>query len=533
MKKTSYLLSSIATCVASMIFVGCGTSGNTAKELALQDYSYIPMELDGTYLYIDKDGNEITTNKFSSASLFSEGLALVLDSANTLYGYINTKGEYAIPPKYTSATMFFDGLAWVAEPDSCLKAIDKEGNTILRLPNATSAHVFVEGYSVISQNGKSGMIDREGNITIAPKYNSLQYPIRGMVYSSLNDSVALLNTDGSVIVPAGSYDIILPNIYNDNLLVCNGTKFGVVDRNLNILINPKYSHIEPHDGYYIVKEDDEYGIIDLDGNVLLPAKNERITSSNYSDMILYSKDGDKWGALNSKGEKVIRPKFENASNFFGDYAAVKNKEDKWGIIDRMGEYVIEPQFDRMLPIPGNGKYLARTDRKWGIVDAKGTFIDMPKYSSFRDGKGYTSAQSDYFNINEIVQGIKSWIDAQDKGLTYTQLRQKYPDVEFKDEEYGNYGIGALPAPSSANVEIGIFSTCAAPSDSASIDQYLAAYECGITIPSAKSDKLGDLEKALNDTFLTDGNSVYNDYWVTSIDSFDSYISVRFSPKSLF
>jgi len=58
----------------------------------------------------------------------------------------------------------------------------------------------------------------------------------------------------------------------------------------------------------------------------------------------------KWGYINTKGEFVIKPQFDSASNFSEGLADVGifNKKlnliDKYGYINKKGEFVIKPQF---------------------------------------------------------------------------------------------------------------------------------------------------------------------------------------------
>ena len=54
--------------------------------------------------------------------------------------------------------------------------------------------------------------------------------------------------------------------------------------------------------------------------------------------------GDKWGFIDTKGQYVINPQFDNAGEFSEGLAPVEIG-GKYGFIDTKGQYVINPQFD--------------------------------------------------------------------------------------------------------------------------------------------------------------------------------------------
>ena len=62
----------------------------------------------------------------------------------------------------------------------------------------------------------------------------------------------------------------------------------------------------------------------------------------------------KWGYVDSKGEFVIDPQFDDAADFSEGLARVKiggtsrySDGGKWGYINPKGEFVINPQFDEV------------------------------------------------------------------------------------------------------------------------------------------------------------------------------------------
>lgn len=71
------------------------------------------------------------------------------------------------------------------------------------------------------------------------------------------------------------------------------------------------------------------------------------TSTNSADESAYMADYEapenKWGFMDTTGQIIIKPVYDDVSSFSEGYAAV-NKNGKWGFIDRTGKVVIQPQF---------------------------------------------------------------------------------------------------------------------------------------------------------------------------------------------
>ncbi len=87
-------------------------STGTAVTDAVFDYAMsfdssgmAPVEMNGLYGYIGRNGKMAIECRFNCARNFSEGLAPASNSRD-LWGYINTAGEWIIKPQYNFADVF-------------------------------------------------------------------------------------------------------------------------------------------------------------------------------------------------------------------------------------------------------------------------------------------------------------------------------------------------------------------------------------------------------------------------------------------
>lgn len=95
--------------------------------------------------------------------------------------------------------------------------------------------------------------------------------------------------------------------------------------------------------------------------------------------LLLIRINEKAGFINSKGEIIIKPQFDDAEYFFEGLAPVKI-DNKWGLINQIGEIVIEPKFDSIFwSWFSEGVIPVSIDGKMGAIDKTGKFIIEPKY----------------------------------------------------------------------------------------------------------------------------------------------------------
>ncbi|MDQ3801037.1 MAG: WG repeat-containing protein [Acidobacteriota bacterium] len=105
-------------------------------------------------------------------------------------------------------------------------------------------------------------------------------------------------------------------------------------------------------------------------------------------LIPYERDG-KWGFINSKGETVIKPQFDEAEPFSEGLARVEINLNV-GFIDVAGKFVIEPQFRCAFDFSEGLAPVARDCKEqWEYIDHQGRTIIPAKFSwagKFSEGR---------------------------------------------------------------------------------------------------------------------------------------------------
>jgi hypothetical protein len=373
------------------IFASCNLSNDSIADVKL-----IPVQIGDNYEYIDKEGKIIINPQFSEATVFREGLALVLTSGDTpKWGFIDESGKYSINAIYKNATVFSEGIAWVVPENGVPTAINKKGETKFTLNNAKYVRVFKDGLAAFcvedSSSEKWGFVDKEGKIKINPQFLA--------VTDFQEGKSGFKNKEG---------------------------KRGFIDNDGKIIINAQFELVHNFkNGFASVKAGKKAGIIDIDGKYCINPQFDAIYSD--AENLFLIKQDKKWGWCDKDGKIIINPQFDVAFNFNSNELTPVKTDKTFGYIDKEGKLLINPQFDGALPF-NNGIAAILSNDKVGFIDEKGKIYINPQFDNLAedfiqfltDGTSkYTMVQTDYFDINSIVNRIEKTFkeDSFENGIT--------------------------------------------------------------------------------------------------------------------
>lgn len=148
-----------------------------------------------------------------------------------------------------------------------------------------------------------------------------------------NNKYGLVNYSGKKLLDP-DYDSINPisGLENSLIIEKNG-KVGLCDDTGNIIIEPNYKKIDKigndyKNGYVVVNEDDKYGIIGFDKQVVLEAKYEEVKGIS-GDNIYVIKENGKYVLVNKSGEKITSHQYEDVLEINKTYAVVSENRKIW------------------------------------------------------------------------------------------------------------------------------------------------------------------------------------------------------------
>ena len=426
----------IAVFIISVLLSACSgnasdTEKNDDKASKLFEENLIKVKLDGKYGYTDCQGNMIIAAQFDDAHSFENGVAAVetngkwglIDAEGTFihtpdcdmigylsqddnrqynvrpackdkkYALMDEKGEWIFEPKYESCSGVWDGYALV-QSNGKYGYIDCDGNMAID-PQFDDADVFRNGLAAVAVGTKYGFIDTNGNYVINPQFDKPEYfslfsfDSKNNLAASKNKKAGLVNAAGTVIIPF-EYDYVV-NINSEDEIIgytaINNFKSTFFDVNGKQISNDYFDYASPFylgDGLYVIKKDDKYGYMDMNGEIVIKPQYE--FASRFENGMACVELNNEYGCIDKQGNTVIEYQFDKMKSFGEDFAAVEIG-GKWGYIDKSGKIKINPIYDDADSF-SDGIAKVTVNQKIGYIDKNGEYKIEPIYDdadTFSDG----------------------------------------------------------------------------------------------------------------------------------------------------
>ena len=310
-----------------------------------------PVRLSGKYGYIDELGNLIIEPKYSQASLFRCGLALV--HIGTRCGFINQNGDEVVQIVCDIAHPFYENLGTAKFKGRwhCFSVLGESKFVI----DVSFLDVFSLDRAAIAQGGKTdeygghfggrwGYADENGQEVIPQKFDAADRYSEGLA------AVQIANERG-YIDRAGNF-VIGPS---ENLKITQPFTEGLAAVASGDLRNLAWTYVNNTGKAHCVPQDCTW-------------------CDSFSEGMAAARIGKNWsgniGYLTRNGNFAIQPKFSEGDKFVGGIATIK-ENSKCGYLQQNGTYLIEPHYDFAMRFVGNlayvrengaFKYINRNDR---------------------------------------------------------------------------------------------------------------------------------------------------------------------------
>ncbi len=275
----------------------------------IEDFSegMAEVQRDDKYGFIDEGGKEVIPCSYQSVLSFSEGLACV--GKNEKYGFIDKDGKIVIDFIFDSPGYFSEGLACM-EKDGKYGFIDKNGKTIIAFRDNYMRN-FEEGLAPIEDDNGYGYINKEGVIVIPPLfyayrggYETFKNGYATVMMNDNNSKWGLIDKNGNVVLPF-KYESL--HMLSDNIICyqeSEGDKCSLMTIDGNIIVHKEYNYVDEfEDGLAMVSKDDKYGFIDQTGSVVIPLIYDDATK--FSEKLAGVKMGKTCGYIDKKGKSTF------------------------------------------------------------------------------------------------------------------------------------------------------------------------------------------------------------------------------------
>lgn len=336
--------------------------------------------------------------------------------------------------------------------------------------NVKNENITEYNYFLLDENGKNGVIDKQGNILVNPEYDYIQIPnpskplfICLYDYDSTTQEYKskVLNEKGEELYTKYDNVMAIPNnnvssesAYQTGILKYKKDgKYGIITISGKKVTNAKFDSIETLDykeGVLKVKENDKCGVIKINGDVIIKADYDSIYADGYYDEdTQYSKagyivdvktdEGYRYGYINYEGKELLDCKYNsikriteitNDNSVFlityenGQAGMYKNSQN---IIKNDYESIEYDDINKIISVEKNSKY--------GLYDLYGNIILPIQYDDMAFAGKVITASKDgeklIFDANGNLQKDSVYINVMptDSSSYYITINKE-----------GNYGI---------------------------------------------------------------------------------------------
>ena len=214
--------------------------------------------------------------------------------------------------------------------------------------------------------------------------------------------------------------------------------------------------------YFVVKENNQYGVINAQGNKIIETKYENVKIPNPEKAVFICYEGENARVINENGEEIFK-EYDNIEplrlkNVLSDLMYEKSvlkysKNGKYGIIDLNGKKITNAVYEEIDTLQfKEGELLVKKDGKYGVINIKGATLVKTQYDKIEVDKFYQEGNS-YKKAGYIVsktteEGYRyGYVNLEGKEIIETKYNDLYRVMDINSEdvyiicaENGKYGL---------------------------------------------------------------------------------------------
>ena len=417
----------IAVAVSIFIFINNKKYEYELEQIAESQIEYYKLEQNGKYGVIDKEGNLIIQPNYVSIDIPNPTMPVFIKSEDGQnYSAIDNNGndiltDYedveAISINNISSNIPYEKSVLKYKQNGLYGLIDFEGNKITdNIYNSITNIDYKEGNLKVEQNGQYGVINIKGTTIIQPEYDSIiadgyydeetKYDNAGFILRIKTDDgykFGYANRNGKILLEplyneiSRITEIIGDDIY---LITANNGRYGVIKNGKEILKN-EYTEInfDSNNNLLIVKRDKSQGVVDLEGNNIVPIDYDNIIIGG---KYINAQKGDDIVIFNAQGENIDTD-ILSYNQVNENYAIVIDKDNNYNIVDNSGNKKLKDNYTYIEYLSDN-KFIVTKDGKTGVITGEDEIIIELKYNAIQkiDDTNVLQAVESATNRTDII-----------------------------------------------------------------------------------------------------------------------------------
>ena len=282
-----------------------------------------------------------------------------------------------------------------------------------------------ETYFVSYKDNKWGVINASGKDIITPSYQEM------IIIPNSKEDVFLCTYD--VNYDTGEYKTMALNSQNEEIL----TGYDQIEALQNYDEN---NNIWYDTNVLKVQKDEKYGLIDFQGQEILPCEYDEISPMSGIENVIKIKKEEKYGVIDSKGNTILKTDYisieplgtKNISNYI-----IQTEEGKYGIASHSDNIILDAIYDGIQQAHRNNMYVVIKEGKQVVVNNQGEELLNGDYDEIKDILKTTDQGVIYQKDGKY--GVMNFSGEQIIPNTYENLQEAKQGVLIAQQN-GKYGI---------------------------------------------------------------------------------------------
>ena len=242
----------------------------------------------------------------------------------------------------------------------------------------------------INIGGKYGFINENGDVVIEPQYDETYFHFRDgeVCFARIGERKGLINSSGEFVAELEKgIDFVWNFVNGKTICIGNNNRYGVVDENGNLVLPMVYSNITVDNPMGFIVQDTlgNMGYINYQGKLILPCIYDDVKGFNEGLMVVAT--SNKCGYVDTLGDWIIDSIYDDARVFNNGMARVK-KGNGWVFIDKKGNVIESLKYEEILTGFSDNRAFVRQNGTICMVNRRGTVIkqiDVDSVYSFNEG----------------------------------------------------------------------------------------------------------------------------------------------------
>lgn len=246
------------------------------------------------------------------------------------------------------------------------------------------------------------------------------------------------------------------------LILVGIASIGIYNRMVDQSKNYEIEQVKQYN-YFVLKQENVYGVIDKKGNTIIPPEYNEIKIPNPEKAVFVCYQGEETKIFNERKEQIlgeynkVQPiRLKNiSSDLMYEKSVLKYEKDgKYGLITFEGKEIAKPIYDEIDSLPyKEGELLVKQNEKCGVINIKGNKKVEIAYDEVKVDEYYTDENryqyAGYIVLVKTEEGYRyGYLNNRGKEILKTEYNEisRVTEIQDNDNFYlicaknGQYGI---------------------------------------------------------------------------------------------